>query len=276
MQGRGIKQRPQLGYFTQQVADGKHVLAAPEIGASRGRCFDAVQQRCYFGSRSKATARTQSGFGRNLQAAHRLRALLSLLMNIRPTLVLLTLAASARSAFAQKAPSETEAVKQTVTAFFDGMRRGDSTVRWARLTPAFGTNAYNSSACSSTLTWPACGPLPMAGKSRTSSTRGARRSASRPHIFNLTRRPMEPKRYPRQLSRGANNAAIALSETEVGKLFGDDTRSDIGSEAEKMRFANEVNGLVVKFLRLETNEALGTDMLVMERIYPLDFRAYEV
>jgi len=87
---------------------------------------------------------------------------------------------------------------------------------------------------------------------------------------------MEPKRYPRQLSRGANNAAIALSETEVGKLFGDDTRSYIDSEAEKMRFANEVNGLVVKFLRLETNEALGTDMLVMERIYPIDFRAYEV
>jgi serine/threonine protein kinase len=87
---------------------------------------------------------------------------------------------------------------------------------------------------------------------------------------------MEPKRYPRQLSRGANNAAIALSETEVGKLFSDDTRSDIGSEAEKMRFANGVNGLVVKFLRLENNAALATDMLVMERLYPLDFRAYEV
>jgi serine/threonine protein kinase len=87
---------------------------------------------------------------------------------------------------------------------------------------------------------------------------------------------MEPKCYPRQLSRGANNAAIALSETEAGKLFSNDTRSDIGSEAEKMRFANGVNGLVVKFLRLENNEALATDMLVMERLYPLDFRAYEV
>lgn len=87
---------------------------------------------------------------------------------------------------------------------------------------------------------------------------------------------MEPKRYPRQLSRGANNAAIALSETEVGKLFSNDTRSDIGSEAEKMRFANGVNGLVVKFLRLENNATLATDMLVMERLYPLDFRAYEV
>ena len=87
---------------------------------------------------------------------------------------------------------------------------------------------------------------------------------------------MEPKRYPRQLSRGANNAVIALSETEVGKLFSADTRSDIGSEAEKMRFANEVNGLVAKFSRLEINDALQADMLVMERLYPLDFRAHEV
>ena len=87
---------------------------------------------------------------------------------------------------------------------------------------------------------------------------------------------MQPKRYPRQLSRGANNAVIALTATEVGKLFTGDTRSDIGSEAEKMRFANGVNTLVVKFLRLEANPEAGADMLVMERVYPLDFRAYEV
>lgn len=87
---------------------------------------------------------------------------------------------------------------------------------------------------------------------------------------------MAVQKYPRQLSRGANNAVIALSETEVGKLFAGDTRSDIGSEAEKLRFANEVNGLVARFKRLELNEALGADMLVMERLYPLDFRAYEV
>ena len=87
---------------------------------------------------------------------------------------------------------------------------------------------------------------------------------------------MEVKRYPRQLSQGSNNAVIALSETEIGKIFSADTRSDIGSEAEKMRFADEVNGLVVKSIRLENNAALAANMLVMERIYPLDFRAYEV
>lgn len=82
-------------------------------------------------------------------------------------------------------------------------------------------------------------------------------------------------KYPRQLSTGANNAVIALSETEVGKLFTGDTRSDIGSEAEKMKWANAVNGLVVRFVRLDYNEALAADMLVMERLYPIDYRAYE-
>ncbi len=82
------------------------------------------------------------------------------------------------------------------------------------------------------------------------------------------------KRYPRTLSSGANNTVIALNETEVGKLYTDDTRSDIGSEAEKMKFANTINSLIVKFLRLdELND--NTEMLVMERIYPMDFRAYE-
>ena len=83
-------------------------------------------------------------------------------------------------------------------------------------------------------------------------------------------------RYPRLLSYGHNNKVVALSETEVGKLFGEDTRSDIGSEAEKMRYANAVNGLVAGFVRLDIHAETGQDMLVMERLYPVDFRAYEV
>lgn len=82
--------------------------------------------------------------------------------------------------------------------------------------------------------------------------------------------------YPRLLSSGANNKVIVLSETEVGKLFTGDTRSDIGSEAEKMQYANNINSLVAQFKRLEFNESLQAEMLVMERIYPIDFRAYEV
>ena len=37
----------------------------------------------------------------------------------------------------------------------------------------------------------------------------------------------------RLLSYGDNNKVIVLSDTEVGKLFVADTRSDIGSESEK-------------------------------------------
>jgi serine/threonine protein kinase len=83
-------------------------------------------------------------------------------------------------------------------------------------------------------------------------------------------------KYPRKLSAGANNTVIVLSDSEVAKLFTGDTRSDIGSEAEKMKFANTVNDLLVKFIRLDYKEALEAEMLVMERIKPIDFRAYEV
>ncbi len=82
------------------------------------------------------------------------------------------------------------------------------------------------------------------------------------------------KRYPRTLSSGANNTVIALTETEAGKLFAGDTRSDIGSEAEKMKFANQINGLVVRFVRLDEWNG-ETELLVMERLYPMDLRAYE-
>ncbi len=83
------------------------------------------------------------------------------------------------------------------------------------------------------------------------------------------------KRYPRVLSSGANNLVIALNEHEVGKLFTGDTRSDIGSESEKMKFANTINGLVVKFIRLDDQDDLHSEVLVMERLYPMDYRAYE-
>ncbi|MBI4648221.1 MAG: hypothetical protein HY738_16965 [Bacteroidia bacterium] len=84
------------------------------------------------------------------------------------------------------------------------------------------------------------------------------------------------RKYPRKLSAGDNNTVIVLSDTEVAKLFTGDTRSDIGSEAAKMKYANEINDLVVKFIRLDYDQALDTEMLVMERIHPLDFRSYEV
>lgn len=83
-------------------------------------------------------------------------------------------------------------------------------------------------------------------------------------------------KYPNRLSSGANNLVIALSETEVAELFAGDTRSDMGSEAEKMKSANAVNGLAVRFIRLNFDEGMDSEMLVMERLRPLDFRSHEV
>lgn len=82
------------------------------------------------------------------------------------------------------------------------------------------------------------------------------------------------KRHPRTLSSGANNTVIAISETEVGKIFTGYTRTDIGSETEKMQFANKINDLVVKFIRLDEFSE-DEELIVMERLHPLDFRTFE-
>ena len=84
------------------------------------------------------------------------------------------------------------------------------------------------------------------------------------------------KRYPRQISYGSNNPCIALSETEAAKIFSGDTRSDIGSEAEKMKFANKINNLICRFIRIDLDEKNNWELLVMERVYPIDYRSYEV
>lgn len=78
------------------------------------------------------------------------------------------------------------------------------------------------------------------------------------------------------LSKSSTQQVIVLSETRVAKLFNKNTRSDIGSEAEKMKYANSINGLVPKFIRLDYSDELQAGMIVMERIYPIDYRAYEV
>ena len=57
------------------------------------------------------------------------------LKHISATLLLLVASATS-PALAQKASPETEAVKSVITTFFDGMRRGDSTMVRRTLAPA--------------------------------------------------------------------------------------------------------------------------------------------
>ncbi len=92
----------------------------------------------------------------------------------------------------------------------------------------------------------------------------------------VAEQPNMRKRYPHQLSFGANNPVIALNEKEAAKIFSFDTRSDIGSEAAKLKFANAINSLVVTFLRLDYDEQNSWDLLVMERLYALDYRSIEI
>ena len=81
------------------------------------------------------------------------------------------------------------------------------------------------------------------------------------------------KKYPHELSRGMNNVVIALSPEEAGKIFTPDSRVEITVEAKNMQYANKINDLVVKFIRIELN---GDDqILVMERLNILDPRTLE-
>lgn len=48
------------------------------------------------------------------------------------------------------------------------------------------------------------------------------------------------------------------------------------SEAEKLKVANGINDLLVRFIRLDYDDEHDWDMLIMERLYPLDFRSLEI
>jgi hypothetical protein len=56
-------------------------------------------------------------------------------MKLSFALLLLVFASSTTAALAQKTTPETEAVKQTINRFFEGMRRGDSTLVRRTLAP---------------------------------------------------------------------------------------------------------------------------------------------
>ncbi len=81
-------------------------------------------------------------------------------------------------------------------------------------------------------------------------------------------------KYPQQLSQGHNNVVLAISPTEVGKVYTPDSRVEISVEAENMKFANKINNLVVKFLRIDIDGE--NQILVMERLKLFDFRQFEV
>jgi serine/threonine protein kinase len=88
------------------------------------------------------------------------------------------------------------------------------------------------------------------------------------------------------LSETDFHKVIALSDTEVGKIVYSDAftfinkatgepamqdvfKKNIDDEIERLKFANSINDLLVKFIRKESFEGQG--MMVMERLYRLPY-----
>ena len=79
----------------------------------------------------------------------------------------------------------------------------------------------------------------------------------------------------RILTRNPNGYVIEISETEVGKVLYNNSRTQLEMEAAKLKYANEINDLLVKFIRIDTDDT-ETNGLVTERLYPLQFRALSI
>lgn len=93
------------------------------------------------------------------------------------------------------------------------------------------------------------------------------------------------------ISESHYHRIVALSDTEVGKIppinplvFVDvatgkessmlNFKMDIDLEIKRLVYANAINELMVRFIRKDKfNES--TDMLVMERLYPIDFQSLD-
>lgn len=83
---------------------------------------------------------------------------------------------------------------------------------------------------------------------------------------------MLSKIYPRQLSAGTEAVVVALSDTEAGKMYQQAAAAE--AEAARLEFANSVNGLMARLLRVDKFD--GHAVLVLERLHPMDFRSIEV
>lgn len=75
------------------------------------------------------------------------------------------------------------------------------------------------------------------------------------------------------LSQGENGQVVVINNKEVAKIF---ELSGSREEAKLMKAANQVNFLVVKLLRVDITSGYSKELLVMERLYPLQYRAISI
>ncbi len=70
----------------------------------------------------------------------------------------------------------------------------------------------------------------------------------------------------------AHSLVFPIGEKEVGKLLIKNSKRDIEWEAQRLSYANQINDLMVKFIRVDNMN--GYHILVMERIYPMHKSAF--
>lgn len=77
------------------------------------------------------------------------------------------------------------------------------------------------------------------------------------------------------LSCGFNAAVVAISDKMVAKVFscGD---SEADWELSSGKLANSINGLMPKYLGLQSTPGYEFDLVVMERLYPMQARAFSI
>jgi serine/threonine protein kinase len=72
------------------------------------------------------------------------------------------------------------------------------------------------------------------------------------------------------LSEGANGQVVELTQTTCAKIF---ELGEASREADLMKVANSINGLLCNHIKVEPTSEYSKELLVMERLYPLQYRA---
>ena len=75
------------------------------------------------------------------------------------------------------------------------------------------------------------------------------------------------------LSEGANGQVVELNSTSCAKIF---ELGEASREADLMQKANSINDLLCKFIRVEITSEYSKELLVMERLFPLQYRAITI
>jgi hypothetical protein len=75
------------------------------------------------------------------------------------------------------------------------------------------------------------------------------------------------------LSEGANGQVVGLTTDTCAKIF---ELGEAQREADLMKVANGINGLLCNHIKVEITSGYSKELLVMERLYPLQYRALTV